>query len=215
MSGGTQLYLVVETGDSEAASAALTTVLGAGRRVPCVLIRPPAGGVLEPRSTKRLIEQAQAGNAAALIADNAELARTLRADGVHLSWSKTQNERFAEARSILGQRTIIGADAGRSRHDAMTLGEAGADYVAFGIPAHVEDRATARERQRDLIEWWSELFEIPCVALDVETREDAQRLAQANADFVALAVPQRASAQEVLERFSDFAAAINDAEVSA
>ena len=33
-----------------------------------------------------------------------------------------------------GDRGIIGVDAGISRHDAMTVAEAGADYVAFGAP---------------------------------------------------------------------------------
>ena len=72
---------------------------------------------------------------------------------------------------------MIGADAGRSRDDAMALGEAGADYIAFGIPAHVEDRTTAEERQCDLINWWSEIFEIPCVAFDVATAGQASALA--------------------------------------
>jgi thiamine-phosphate pyrophosphorylase len=92
---------------------------------------------------------------------------------------------YGAAREVLGPRAIVGADAGRSRHDAMSLGEAGADYVGFGIPAHVGDRGTARERQLDLVEWWSELFEVPCVALDAD-RDDLAALAGAGADFVAL-----------------------------
>ncbi len=49
----------------------------------------------------------------------------------------------------------------------MTAGEDGADYVGFGIPAFVKDRETAIERQIELIAWWSEIFEVPCVAFDV------------------------------------------------
>ena len=63
---------------------------------------------------------------------------------------------------------------GASRHDAMELGEAGADYVAFGIPPDVEDRAVAVERRLDLIAWWSEVFELPCVAFDVADAEEAR-----------------------------------------
>ena len=76
----------------------------------------------------------------------------------------------------------------------MTLGEAGADYVGFGIPAHVEDRETARGRRLELVEWWSEIFEIPCVALDVDALADAAALAAAGADFVALQLPDDAPA---------------------
>ncbi len=87
---------------------------------------------------------------------------------------------------MLGTRYIVGVDVGRSRHDAMTLAEAGADYIAFGIPPHVEDRAASAARRLELVAWWSEIFEIPCVAFDVDTADDATALAGAGADFVAM-----------------------------
>jgi thiamine-phosphate pyrophosphorylase len=129
---------------------------------------------------------AQKKDVAALIEGDAQLARTLRADGVHLPWSKDIAARYADAREILGTRYIVGVDVGRSRHDAMSLAEDGADYIGFGIPAHVEDRQTAAERRLELIGWWSEIFEVPCVAFDVDSAEDATALAAAGADFVAI-----------------------------
>src|SRR5262249_47269195 len=93
----------------------------------------------------------------------------------------------AEARDILGTRFIVGVDVGRSRHDAMSIAEEGADYIGFGIPPHVEDRASAAERRAELIFWWSEIFEVPCVAFDVETVEEASVLAAGGADFIAMA----------------------------
>jgi thiamine-phosphate pyrophosphorylase len=81
----------------------------------------------------------------------------------------------------------------------MSLGEAGAEYVGFGIPPHVEDRAAAAERRLELVAWWSEIFEPPCVAFDVDTVEDAAALAAAGADFVA--VP--AGAAPDLARFAN------------
>jgi thiamine-phosphate pyrophosphorylase len=68
----------------------------------------------------------------------------------------------------------------------MTLAEDGADYIAFGIPPHVEDRAAAAARQLELVAWWGEIFEIPCVAFDIDTCEEAIALAGAGADFVAV-----------------------------
>ena len=115
---------------------------------------------------------------AALIEGDAQLARTLRADGVHLPWSKDVAARYGEAREVLGTRYIVGVDVGRSRHDAMTLAEDGADYIGFGIPPHVEDRAAAAARRLELVSWWSEIFEVPCVAFDVDTAEDAIALAR-------------------------------------
>jgi thiamine-phosphate pyrophosphorylase len=141
---------------------------------------------LTATSARPLVELAQRKDIAALIEGDAQLARTLRADGVHLPWSKDIAAQYAEAREVLGTRYIVGADAGRSRHDAMSIAEAGADYIAFGIPPHVEDRETAGERRRELISWWSEIFEVPCVAFDVETAEEAKVLAAAGADFIAM-----------------------------
>ena len=187
-----RLYIVVEAG---ADPRTLVPLLAAADAA-AVLIAAPEGQSLEVAGVRPLVEMAQANGVAALIAADASLARTLRADGVHLPWSKDVVARFGEAREILGGRYILGADAGRSRHDAMTLGEAGADYVGFGIPPHVEDRDTARERRLDLVVWWSEIFELPCVAFDVETADDAAALARAGADFVALRLPASVAAAE-------------------
>ncbi len=180
-----KLCIVIEVGREPAALTALLSAV----EVAVLLVAPAADVPLDARVARPLIELAQAKGIAALIMGDAALARTLRADGVHLPWSKDIVARYGEARDIVGGRFIVGADAGRSRDDAMTLGEAGAEYVGFGIPPHVEDRAAARARRLELIGWWSEIFEVPCVAFDVETAEEAAVLAAAGADFVALSAP--------------------------
>jgi thiamine-phosphate pyrophosphorylase len=187
-----RLYVVV---DADIAPAAVETLLAAAP-VAALLIAP-GDAALDAARAKPLVDLAQARGVAALIESDAALARTLRADGVHLPWSKDIIARYEDAREILGGRFIVGADAGRLRDDAMTLGETGADYVGFGIPAHVEDRETARARQLDLVAWWSEIFEPPCVAFDVESVEDAARLARNGADFVALKAPAMAAPAEL------------------
>src|SRR5512144_3125954 len=185
-----KLYVVAGAG---IAPAAVETLL-ASAPVAAVLIAPD-GAPLDAAHTKPIVDLVQARGVAALIEADAALARILRADGVHLPWSKDVVGRYGTAREILGGRFIVGADAGRFRDDAMTLGEAGADYVGFGIPGHVEDRQTARERQLELVAWWAEIFEPPCVAFDVETIEDAARLVGAGADFVALRPPSTMAAE--------------------
>lgn len=206
------LFLVVEVGPDTAAG--LKAALKASP-VASVLLRPSAGGTLDAASVKPIVELLQRESVAALIADDADLARIVRADGVHLSWSKDQTSRYADAREVLGQRFIVGADAGRSRDDAMTLGEDGADYVAFGIPPHVEDRDTAFERQCELIGWWSEIFEPPCIAFDADTEAAAAALAAVNADFIAVTLAAALTPQECSTRVAAFAAAINSAAVPA
>jgi thiamine-phosphate pyrophosphorylase len=87
--------------------------------------------------------------------------------------------------------------------------------VGFGIPGHVEDRKAARARQLALIEWWSEIFEVPCVAFDVETPQEAVALAHAGADFVALAIPAGLAIEELARWAQDLAGALTAREAAA
>ena len=64
----------------------------------------------------------------------------------------------------------------------MVLGELGADYVAFA-PAGAD--AEVRAARRDLLAWWAELFEVPCVAWDVADAGEGRELVLAGADFLA------------------------------
>lgn len=188
----TRLYVVVQAGIAPASVEAMLAAAGVA-----ALLITRDDSPLDAARAKPLVDIAQAQGVAALIESDAALARTLRADGVHLPWSKDIIARYGAAREILGGRFIVGADAGRLRDDAMTLGELGADYVGFGIPAHVEGRDTARARQLELVAWWAEIFEPPCVAFDVETFDDVARLAAAGADFVALKPPATSTAAEL------------------
>ena len=81
-------------------------------------------------------------------------------DGVHLPDGPHQ-VRFL--RKELGADPIIGAYCGSSRHDAMSAGEAGADYVAFG-PVGQSALGDGSQADHDLFQWWSEIFEIPVIA---------------------------------------------------
>lgn len=205
-----RIYLVVEA--EPAALARLTAAIGAAD-VACCLILPTAGAAAAERAAAgAIVEAAQGAGLAALLADDAELARTLGADGVHFSPARNVLGLYTAARQALGPQAIIGADAGISRHDAMSLAEAGADYIAFGAPARVADRARARERRDDLVTWWGEIFEVPCVALDVDTAREAERLAQAGADFVAVRLPTGASAASVHDLVAGIGAAIGAGE---
>jgi len=196
-----RLYVVATAGADLARLAATLEAAQAAT----LLVMADASTPLTATSARPLVELAQSKDIAALINGDAQLARTLRADGVHVPWSKDVVAQYAEAREVLGNRYIVGVDVGRTRHDAMDLAEAGADYIGFGIPAHVEDRDAAAARRRELVGWWSEIFEVPCVAFDVERADEAIALASVGADFIAMRADFDLSSPEQLAH--DIAAA--------
>ena len=203
-----QSYLVLPVGRDGNALERLEPVLAHAAPASLLLVPADANEPLEAQSILPLVQAGQAAGTAVLIAGDAGLARTIKADGAHLGWGEDIAARYEEAREILGNRFIVGIDAGRSRHLAMQLGEAGADYIGFGIPAHVEDREKARERQLELVQWWAEIFEPPVVAFDVEDHEAASALANAGADFVARRLPMGLSPTELRDWVSEAEAAI-------
>lgn len=207
MSSGTKLYLdYVVTGESGSPGTVLSAVLESAP-IASLLIRAQSNKTLDAETSRELIGIAQKRGVAVLLHDVAQ-SRDLGADGVHVPWSADVVERFKNSRQAAGSTAIVGADAGRTRHDAMQIGEADADYVAFGIPAHVEDRRRAAERQLDLVSWWSEVFEIPCVALDVEDADHARALADAGADFVGITITAEQSGSEAVARVRAYSEAV-------
>ncbi len=104
-------------------------------------------------------EVAHARDVAFVVNDQTELSTRLGLDGVHLS-EPTQSVR--DARKALGPDAIVGTFSGTSRHDGLSAGEAGADYVSFGPVAGRTGEGQIAEM--DLFTWWSEMIEIPVVA---------------------------------------------------
>ncbi len=108
------------------------------------------------------------------VRDDPDLAKALAADGLHQS----DPGLVGSTRNALLKDQIVGADAGRSRHDAMSAGDDGADYVAFGQLGQPVDQEIL-----DLIGWWRDVFVLPCLAY-AETEDEAGKLADAGADFI-------------------------------
>ena len=199
------LYLIVEAGQT--APDRVGGVLAASA-VPSILVVPPGDEPLTAAAAQPLVELGQSHGAAVLIGDDARLARTLKADGVHLDMAKDIVAQYREAREIVGSGAIVGANAGKSRHDAMMLGEIGADYVGFGAPPQLRDRAAGEQRRREMITWWSELFEIPCVAFDVDSAGGAEDVVRAGADFVTCRLDAGMTVGDARDKVSAFAQAL-------
>ena len=199
--------LIVELVAGEGAAERLEAVLAAVP-VASVIIAAAAGRPLTAKEVLPLVAAGQSRGAAVLVAGDAGLARTVKADGTHVPFVEDMGEPYETARSIVGSGAVVGADAGRSRHDAMTLAELGADYVAFGIPDFVKDRESAVALQLELIGWWAEIFEVPCVAMDVDSPEQARELAAAGADFVCLRLESGIAAADAVALARDWSAVV-------
>ena len=120
---------------------------------------------------------------ALLINDRPDLAAKLGADGVHVGQDDVP---YAEARRLLGPDRIVGVTCHNSRHLAMEAAEAGADYVAFGAFFATGTKQPKTRAEPEIVAWWADLMEIPCVAIGGITAENCIPLIEAGADFLAV-----------------------------
>ncbi|MBC8241183.1 MAG: thiamine phosphate synthase [Alphaproteobacteria bacterium] len=135
------------------------------------------------RAAEVLMPVAQEYDVAFLINDRPDLALELRADGCHVGQEDTP---YGAARAILGADHIIGVTCHASRHLAMEAAEAGADYVAFGAFFATGTKQAKAAADLEILEWWSGMFEVPCVAIGGITVENCPRLVTAGADFLSV-----------------------------
>jgi len=134
-------------------------------------------------TTDKLRPVAQSRDVAFLLNDRAELVRELGCDGVHVG----QEDIPANiARQVIGPDLTLGVTCKGSRDLAMQAGEDGADYVAFGafFPSGTKD--VSRFVSPEILQWWSDLMELPCCAIGGITAENCGPLVTAGADFLAV-----------------------------
>lgn len=199
-----QLYLKLPRHLTRGVTAALEQVI-TSLDVACVLLAQD-DTPLDLAQASEIVRRTQELGIALLVENQVELALSLGADGVHLT--DAEESIYAEARSRLGNAAILGVSCGDNRHAAMTFAEMGADYIAFGGPP-LENQLRA-----ELIAWWSEIFRVPCVALDVEDAEAAAQLAKLGADFVAPSA-NLFLADDPASRLADIAASVMQARSAA
>jgi thiamine-phosphate pyrophosphorylase len=174
-----RLYLVTPpVADAGSLAPALADLLAAAD-VAAVLVRLADG---DERSKinriKTLAPVIQNPGAALLLDGHAELVARAGADGAHVSGI----EPMQAALEQLKPDRIVGVSGLHSRHDSMVAGEAGADYLLFGEPGQDGHRPST-EAIAERLEWWSELFEPPCVGY-AENADEAELFAATGAEFI-------------------------------
>ncbi|MFT4151067.1 MAG: thiamine phosphate synthase [Paracoccaceae bacterium] len=127
----------------------------------------------QARAADACREVAHARDVAIVIDNHLLLVERLGLDGVHLT-DGARNVR--KARKDLGADAIVGAFCGTTRHEGLSAGEAGADYVAFG-PVGATALGTGTQADHDLFQWWSEMIEVPVIAEGALTPDLVARFA--------------------------------------
>jgi thiamine-phosphate pyrophosphorylase len=174
-----RLYLATPPLDDADRLLGVLPEMLAAADVAAVLLR------LKPSDPRTLISRVkalapviQSKGAALLLDGHADLVARAGADGAHLS----DLAAFEEALPTLKPDRIAGVGGLATRHDSMTAGEMGADYVLFGEPDTKGNRPSA-EAISERLAWWDELFELPSVGF-AGTLEDVGVFAAAGTDFI-------------------------------
>lgn len=177
-----RLYLVTPPVLPQGFADLLAAALDAGD-VACLQLRLKDAPEEEVRrAIDALMPIAQARDVAFLLNDDARLAAAAGCDGAHLG--QTDGDPIA-ARKLL-QGKILGITCHASRHLAMEAGELGADYVAFGAFFPTSTKETQHQADPGILEWWSEMMELPSVAIGGITAANCGPLVRAGADFLAV-----------------------------
>ncbi|SNR63224.1 thiamine phosphate synthase [Paracoccus sediminis] len=176
-----QLYLMTPAGAQASTLGPQLSAVMDAFPVACLRIRAGAEEDELGRLADLAREIAHARDVAVVIDDHLVLAQRHGLDGVHLT-DGARTVRYA--RKELGADAIVGTFCGTSRHDGMSAGEAGADYVSFG-PIGASALYRGDPVDLDLFEWWSETIEVPVVAEGAITRALLEQVSPVS-DFIAI-----------------------------
>lgn len=144
-----------------------------------------------------VLATARNAGVAVLTEDDVDLALKRMTDGVEI---EADVSRLAAARRVLGESAIVAARCGTSRHKAMEMAEAGADYVVLEAGNGGGESPVA---------WWAELFTVPCVAV-VAPGKAGQAIAD-GADFLVPPADMWASPEKMRGEVAELTAMITEA----
>ncbi|MGJ3260670.1 MAG: thiamine phosphate synthase [Rhodospirillales bacterium] len=118
-----------------------------------------------------------------IVNDRPDIAAASGADGVHIG---QQDAGYDEARQLLGDDAIIGVTCHASRDLAIEAGDRGADYVAFGAFFPSVSKEAKHHATAEILEFWSQMTVVPCVAIGGITAENCGQLIDAGANYLAV-----------------------------
>jgi thiamine-phosphate pyrophosphorylase len=181
---GCRVYLITPPRLDPAPFAGLLAAALDGGDVAAVQLRLKDVGDDEwKRAIDALRPVAQSRGVAFLLNDRADLVKATGCDGAHVG----QDDMPArEARRLMGPDLTLGVTCKGSRDLAMQAGEDGADYVAFGAFFPSTTKAVTNLLDPEILQWWSEMMELPSCAIGGITPENCGPLVRAGTDFLAV-----------------------------
>jgi thiamine-phosphate pyrophosphorylase len=206
---GCRLYLITPPAfDPAAFSGPLAQALDAGDVAAVQLRLKDADDAAIREAAEALLPVCRDREVPLIMNDRPDLAEQTGCDGSHVG---QQDQTYAEARKAVGDGNIVGVTCHDSRHLAMQAAEQGADYVAFGAFFPTTTKTPKGSADINILEWWSKLMVVPCVAIGGITPKNCPPLVRAGVDFLAVvsAVWDHPDGSGAAVR--DFNEAINDA----
>ena len=122
-------------------------------------------------------------HATCIINDDIELARSIKADGVHLGKSDIS---LTEARQKLGEKIIIGVSCYDDMDIALEAEKNNADYVAFGVMFASKTKPDAVTTELDIISKAKQQLSIPLCTIGGITHRNIDQLIRQGTDMAAV-----------------------------
>lgn len=124
----------------------------------------------------------QARGVAVMVEGDTRVAGRIGADGVHVDGGPSE---IAAAVERFQPAMMVGANGGRTRHEALEIGEQRPDYVFFGRIG-ADTRPEPHRRNLALGQWWAEMVDLPCIVQAGSDVASVAAVAATGAEFVAL-----------------------------
>ncbi|GHC76785.1 thiamine phosphate synthase [Limoniibacter endophyticus] len=179
-----RVVLIAPTDLADDAGVAAVKNALSGGDVACVIL--PAGERGEEAFqdyAEKLVPVVQDAGAALMLESETRIVSRVKADGVHLGPKVAD---LADVTDRVEGRMMIGAGGRLTRDEALALGELRPDYVFLGLFGK-DTTPEPYERNLTLARWWAEMVEVPLVVQGGNAVASVVAVAEAGADFVALA----------------------------
>ncbi len=178
-----RLVLVLHANsEPEIQAANLAMALSGGDVASVIIVQDALDEAAFMRAAEILVPVVQTAGAAALIAGDTRAIGRSGADGIHLP---AEPRMVADAIKKSGGKTIVGANAGKTRDQALDVGEERPDYIFIG-KFDGDTHEDPHPRNLEMADWWAEIIEIPAIVMAGSTVGSVAAVAATGVEFIAL-----------------------------